>query len=149
MPYKDKEDQKRWREVNKEKIKQDKKKRYAENKEQLKVDRIEYYEANKEKQLKRAKEYSRTPAGKKSHTQASWRFYGVKDVNDEMYECYINTTKCDCCAKIFSSSKDRHLDHDHETGEFRQILCSKCNTYDNWKKIKKCSVEETEAKSTY
>ena len=93
-----------------------------------------YRENNKERQREWHKIYNQTPAGIKTRIMALWRKRGVINVNDEMYERYLNTTKCDVCCKIFSSSMDKHLDHDHETGEFRWILCRSCNTRDHWKK---------------
>jgi len=33
---------------------------------------------------------------------------------------------CAICRQIFS--KTPHVDHDHETGEVRGLLCSRCNT---------------------
>ena len=57
----------------------------------------------------------------------------IHDDFDALYEHYINTNECDVCHKVFKSTKDRCLDHDHNNGQFRQILCNSCNTYDNWK----------------
>ena len=92
------------------------------------------YIANKDKLKEIQKAYRQTPQGKKTDTMRSWRRIGVNEVNDAMYDRYINTHCCDVCNKEFKNSRDRHLDHNHETGDFRQILCQSCNTYDNWKK---------------
>ena len=93
----------------------------------------EYYENNTEKVLQQQKEYNKTPQGIKSTFIANWKYMGVIHDNfDELYEKYISTTKCEICKKDLSTTK-KCLDHDHETGEFRWILCNSCSTYDNWK----------------
>lgn len=51
---------------------------------------------------------------------------------DELYEIYINTMNCSHCGKEFKTTRERHLDHDHETGSFRAIVCNGCNTKDNY-----------------
>jgi len=50
---------------------------------------------------------------------------------DNLYDKYINTTNCEECDVelifgIYGSNK-KCLDHDHVTGEFRNILCNLCN----------------------
>jgi hypothetical protein len=35
---------------------------------------------------------------------------------------------CDACGNAFTSTRDCHFDHDHDTGEFRSTLCGSCNT---------------------
>ena len=45
---------------------------------------------------------------------------------------FMRATHCDLCDKQFKNTKDRHLDHCHETGHFRKIVCNMCNNYDNY-----------------
>lgn len=35
---------------------------------------------------------------------------------------------CAICGETNASGRDLSVDHDHETGEIRQLLCSNCNT---------------------
>jgi len=71
----------------------------------------------------------------KCDTIKRWKYYGVIYHDfDELYEVYIKTMNCGHCAKEFPNTRDRCLDHDHETGSFRAIVCKKCNTRDNYLK---------------
>jgi len=66
----------------------------------------------------------------KVHTLHNWKRKGFKETNEkinEIYEKYIRSSKCELCGKVFESSKDRQMDHNHETGKFRNIVCNKCN----------------------
>ena len=123
-----------WKENNEEYWAEYKKKYNRNNKEKIAEKAKEYRQNNKEKLAEMKQNYDKTPAGKKVVMMAKWRSRGVKNVTDEMYNNYIATTYCECCLKEFSSSRDRHLDHDHETGEFRWVICHACNTHDSWKK---------------
>ena len=127
MPYntpeKKKENRRIYREINKDKIAEQTREYNQNNKERIAEYQREYI-----------KIYAQTPAGKKTWTMSNWRSRGVVNVNDEMYERYLNTTKCECCLKEFSSSRDRCLDHDHESGEYRWVICQSCNNHDSWKK---------------
>ena len=69
----------------------------------------------------------------KAQTLKNWKVKGViYDNFDELYEIYINTMNCQHCGIEFKNSRNRHLDHDHNTGLFRKIICCKCNTYDSY-----------------
>ena len=42
--------------------------------------------------------------------------------------------KCAVCGKELPPwpSRRTHIDHDHETGKVRGLLCSSCNRYEGW-----------------
>ena len=64
----------------------------------------------------------------KIHLKACWKKRGLNMDNfEEIYNEYIYATHCQLCNKQFEKSLDRHMDHCHETGEFRNIVCNSCN----------------------
>tara|TARA_R110002012_G_scaffold9610_1_gene44220 strand:+ start:120 stop:566 length:447 start_codon:yes stop_codon:yes gene_type:complete len=75
----------------------------------------------------------------KAKMRDKWKSRGMKidhDDFDYVYNEYIHATNCELCNKLFTKSIDRQLDHDHNTGEVRNIVCNKCNSVrkDNKKK---------------
>ena len=36
--------------------------------------------------------------------------------------------RCAICRELFKNSRDRHVDHNHKTGQVRAMLCCRCNT---------------------
>lgn len=42
---------------------------------------------------------------------------------------------CEVCNVRFSDTIRKCIDHDHSSGEFRYILCNRCNSNDYWKRI--------------
>ena len=83
---------------------------------------------------KKYQKYSKTAQGLKINTISKWKSRGlINDDYDALYEHYIDTNKCDICQYVFDESNWRCMDHDHETDLFRQVLCHKCNLWDNWK----------------
>ena len=76
--------------------------------------------------------YKKTPTGKKNNTIADWKIKGIiSDNYSNIYDRYINTFFCDNCEQELIGgrglSNHRHLDHNHETGLFRNVLCGSCN----------------------
>jgi len=62
-----------------------------------------------------------------------WKKSGlICDDYNALYETYINTTECQHCQKEFTEKNRRCLDHDHETGLFRKIVCIRCNVNDSY-----------------
>ena len=57
----------------------------------------------------------------------TWKKIKVNlDDFDSIYDKYKNTNECDLCKKPITSYT-KHLDHDHKTGNFRNVLCNVCN----------------------
>ena len=136
MPLVSKEErekyQKEYQQKNKEKIAETQKEYREANKEKLAEYEKEYREVNKEKISKMKSEYIKTEKGKKNQKITGWRNRGViADNFDELYDKYINTKKCENCDIEFIdgdvSMNKRCLDHDHLTGQFRNVLCNTCN----------------------
>tara|TARA_R100000951_G_scaffold104280_1_gene97387 strand:+ start:341 stop:694 length:354 start_codon:yes stop_codon:yes gene_type:complete len=87
---------------------------------------------DKEKQKEYYKKYNQTESGKKSRRIRHWKSLSVKhDDFNSLYEYYINTWNCELCnvelvEGNFGTNK-RCLDHNHKTGEFRNVICHGCN----------------------
>ena len=70
----------------------------------------------------------------KSLMKYTWKKTGLiftKEEFDTIYKRYIFSYNCELCGKKFETSKNRHMEHDHFTGKFRNVVCGKCNL---WKK---------------
>jgi hypothetical protein len=74
------------------------------------------------------KMYRNSERGKKVRMFATWRSQGIIGDYEKIYERRQNATCCEICNNEFKSSKDKHTDHNHKTGEFRNIICLRCNT---------------------
>jgi hypothetical protein len=123
-----------YREANRDKIAEYDRQYYEANKERLLEKKSQYREANKQK----IKEYNQTPAGKKSRRISYWKYQGIKLPDDYpdwdiFYDDeYMKTTHCEeCLVKLTedkrNTSTTKCVDHCHITGEFRNILCHRCN----------------------
>ena len=66
---------------------------------------------------------------RKSDTIYNWKRRGlICDNIDEIYDRYTNATNCELCNRQFAIR--RYMDHNHQTGAFRNIVCNSCNMSD-------------------
>ena len=77
-------------------------------------------------------EYRQSEAGKKSARISNFKQMGV--ISNDYEAIYIKwkeTTKCEeCNVELVEGNKGKNkkvLDHNHKTGEFRNIVCNRCN----------------------
>lgn len=146
---KKKEYNRKYRIKNKEKIKQhqqqynlDNKEKseeyYEENKEKILARSKQYYEDNKEKILESGKIYR---ANNKDKIKRRGWSYNLKQYGITEEEYYIIFNNQNGCCKICKTHQNKlksslHIDHNHNTGKVRGLLCGKCNQglgffYDN------------------
>jgi len=80
----------------------------------------------------------------------NWRCRGIiYEEWDDLYEVYMNTMECQHCKKPFETSRNRCLDHNHNTGLFRMILCQGCNNHDSHLKYSPETTIEEKRKQFY
>lgn len=76
------------------------------------------------------RQYVKTPNGKKSCCITKWKSYGLIGDYEEIYERYRKTTNCDLC-NVFLEGRGGNkkcMEHNHQNRQFRNIVCSRCNT---------------------
>ena len=70
-----------------------------------------------------------------SMTIKNWKRYGLKlregETYKDIYHHVISFNNCELCNVEFSDEikNQRCMDHDHETGYFRKVLCRGCNAH--------------------
>ena len=73
--------------------------------------------------------YNQSDKGKKTNRIGSWKHRGlVSDNYDKIYDRYINSNNCELCKCEYTNKNVRCLDHCHNTGKFRNIVCHNCNS---------------------
>jgi hypothetical protein len=112
------------------KLKHDNDKYYEKHEE-----RLEYHKErrNTEEHKMYMKEFRASEAGIKSARITKMKQLGIiSDDYNLLYEKWKETKLCEeCNVELVGGNKGANrkcIDHDHETGEFRNIICHECNT---------------------
>tara|TARA_R110001632_G_scaffold153415_1_gene271262 strand:- start:628 stop:1071 length:444 start_codon:yes stop_codon:yes gene_type:complete len=66
----------------------------------------------------------------KPKTLWNWKREGLIESDEQIefiYTDYIYGIHCDLCGEFYKNTLDRQMEHCHETGEFRNIVCRSCN----------------------
>lgn len=81
--------------------------------------------------------YRWTEKGYKEHMIDKWKRRGLVETDqytfEELFEAYACCSECENCGVEFAPvgavrcPHSKCLDHNHETGVFRDILCHSCN----------------------
>jgi len=75
------------------------------------------------------KAYAKTYRGKMCRKIAIWRHKGLKAINYEIiFERYFYSNTCENCNCEYSIKNFKCMDHNHQNGLFRNILCNACNS---------------------
>ena len=121
------EQKKRWYAENIEYAKAMNKAYYAENSERLKAMSKAHYARNVEHALAWAKAYRK----KNPNHRRDWHLMRVYGITPDDYNAlFLNQNGCCAICGIHQSELKKKLgiDHNHETGEIRGLLCIRCNT---------------------
>jgi hypothetical protein len=104
--------------------------KYYENREK----RLEYHKQQRstEEHKMYMKEFRASEAGIKSARITKMKQCGIiSDDYEALYEKWKETTNCEeCNVELVGGNKGGNrkcIDHDHETGAFRNIICHECN----------------------
>ena len=116
MPYKDPEKRRNWFKNNREKAREAERRWNEKNQEKVREAKRNWFKNNPDKVR-----------------ITGWKRRGVVGDLEAIHDRWEQATNCEVCGVSFEGVK-KCMDHDHDTGEFRQILCASCNNRDSWKK---------------
>ena len=75
--------------------------------------------------------YKQTPKGKMTNKISIWKYNGlICDTRDDyelIYIRWLDSERCEECNKPYTTKNKKCMDHNHENGVFRNILCHPCN----------------------
>jgi hypothetical protein len=120
MPYKNKKDKENYLEKNKERIRQNSRRYYLNNIEKFR-EKEKKYRTDPKRIAYRIK--YRLENKEKSKDYKLKKNYGIS-IKDYKEMLKKQNYKCSLCNKI---KKSLSVDHDHDTGKVRELLCFNCN----------------------
>lgn len=129
--------QRAYRERNREDYNQKAKDYYKKNAERIQAQRKQRREAKKNgtykpptpaSQKKASNDYYKRTGWKKV-IESKWHKRGIKNMTYDRYDKLLQNQGfcCKICKKEHTDEKKLHVDHDHNTGDVRGLLCNNCN----------------------
>jgi len=110
------------------------KKYYIKNRQRLLEKRRAYYYANREKQIERSRLYRKNNQSKVKQQHRKYYLKNYAKVINKKFDIdyYALLEKQNGCCAICGIHFDEccnklSVDHDHETGKVRELLCNNCN----------------------
>ncbi len=85
-----------------------------------------YYLANRDRIVEMQKEWRESIAGKRHKFNRLLSRVGIAAI-DWAFAWVSQDAKCAGCLQPLDGGQNTHIDHCHETGRFRGLLCSSCN----------------------
>ena len=76
---------------------------------------------------------------KRSNTISGWKTQGLKETKEfmeQIYEEYLSSEECQLCGEPYLNGNFKSMDHCHKSGEFRNIVCNRCNCWKADKAVK-------------
>ncbi len=112
--------------INQEKLKARRKRNYLKKREDRLAYRKEYYEKNKEHIIKKSCDWAKDNPEKRKRNYLKSTY----NISLEDYKLMMENQqeRCFCCGKHKDDlTKGLFVDHCHETGRVRGLLCATCN----------------------
>ena len=88
-----------------------------------------WYHRNKDRVKSLAKIWKKNNPDKVAQVNKNSRLKQRYNISLEIFNQMLTSqdNKCAICGKNFKNKKDTCIDHDHNTGRIRQLLCCSCN----------------------
>lgn len=129
---------KAYQEANAEKVKATHKAYYESHKEAIKAHGQSYRLANRDKQIIRSRTYYMNNRDKQAAYMAVYRAANLEKLkglarvrvyglSPESFQVMIDQQNHKCCICAVELTSPPHVDHDHDTGQVRGLLCRLCN----------------------
>ena len=130
--------------ANREKLRKEARERYATNKERIRAAQAKYYEKNREEIRAYQSEYQKTHVKERVAANRKWRQANLElsskmhranwlkrryGISADEWELIFSAqgNRCAICKSETPGKQNWHVDHCHDTGRVRGILCHMCN----------------------
>ena len=103
---------------------------YLEHREQYLEKSLKYREEHAEEIKERARKWAIDNPGRVKNNNRKWKLKNKYNISEEDYYFLLEKQHggCAICGGLPSSNKEFFcVDHDHNTGQVRGLLCDKCN----------------------